>query len=286
MAESDIRSGDCLFRCDWTIPDTAAHRMDTAVSQPIITYEQPLNERTRTLLRLEFLHDQLHATMEGTSVWDSRASVLSLLDIQTVFTRADIKAEILKELERLGSVLEKLTQNPHVDNRKLEVVLDDIDTYRDRLHDLAGPIGAELKENEWLNAIRQRINIPGGACPFDLPSYHHWLEQPPQRRIEDLKTWAREFEVPMRAARLAVALVREGSALTREVAVGGFYQQTLDPNTPCHMVRVIVPAQCPYYAEVSGGKHRFVVRFMSLQMASRDTQATEDVPFQLSCATI
>jgi cell division protein ZapD len=251
-----------------------------------ISYEQPLNERIRTFLRLDFMLQQLHATLEGTTTWDSRATLATLLDLQAVFSRADIKAEIMKELERLGSVLQKLCENPHVDGRKLATILDEIDTYNDRLHAMTGPIGQDLKNVEWLSAIRQRTSIPGGACPFDLPSYHFWLEQTAEQRIHDLKEWARSFELPMRAAQLAVRLIRDSSPRSQEVAVGGFYQQTLDPGTPCQMVRVTVPADCPYYAEISGGKHRFVVRFMQLHMDMRDTQASEDVPFQLTCATL
>jgi cell division protein ZapD len=42
---------------------------------------------------------------------------------------------------------------------------------------MAGKTGQYLRENEWLMNIRSRAAIPGGACEFDLPSYHHWLNR-------------------------------------------------------------------------------------------------------------
>jgi len=251
-----------------------------------IAYEQPLNERIRTFMRLEFLLQQMQANLDGQRMWDARASLQSILDVQSVFSRADIKTELIKELERLGSVLERLAENPNVDARKLTQVLADIDLYTDRLHSLPGPIGHELKDNELLSAIRQRSSIPGGACQFDLPGYHFWLEQPSERRHEDLLNWFRLFETPMLAAQLILRMIRESAPVTDVIALEGFFQQNLDATTPSQLVRVIVPATCPYYAEVSAGKHRFAVRFMTLRMNERDIPARETVSFQLTCATI
>lgn len=251
-----------------------------------IAYEQPLNERVRTFLRLEFLLQQNQAALQGSSSWDTRDAVAGLLDIQSVFQRADIKTELIKELERLSGVLERLGEKPGVDKSKLGAVLDEIDTHADRLHSMPGPIGHELKDNELLNAIRQRTSIPGGACHFDLPSYHFWLEQPAERRMSDLKAWLHPFEAPMRAAQLIMKLVRESAPSSHELAQGGFFQQSLDPSGAVQLVRVAVDADCPYYAEISGGKHRFAIRFMSLRMNERDVPASEDVSFQLTCAVI
>ena len=49
------------------------------MTKPVI-YEQPLNERVRTFLRLEHLFCQTDYTLRGFSVWDSRASLDSLVD--------------------------------------------------------------------------------------------------------------------------------------------------------------------------------------------------------------
>lgn len=249
-----------------------------------IVYEQPLNERMRTFMRLEFLAQQVRSTVDGTSPWSSRMTLATILDIQSVFSRADIKTELIKELERLGATLERLSQNPSVDTSKLTRVLENIDAYSDRLHATQGPIGQELKDLEILNAVRQRSSIPGGACPFDLPGYHFWIEQPFQRRHDDLQSWLRPYEFALDAAQLILSLLRDSTPPTSEVAAGGFFQLNLDQNTPCQMVRVALRADSPYYAEISAGRHRIAIRFMGLRLRERDVPANEDVPFLLTTA--
>ena len=70
-----------------------------------IIYEQPLNERIRTFLRLEFLFSQAAQHLHDDSQWGSRNTLTSLLDILSIFGRTDLKTEVLKELERHTATL-------------------------------------------------------------------------------------------------------------------------------------------------------------------------------------
>lgn len=251
-----------------------------------IYYEQPLNEKIRNLLRLDFLFNQLNASVEGSTSWDSRAAIVGLLDVYSIISRADIKSELLKELERYSGLLEALDKNPNVDSSKLTSVLDQIDVYIDRLHGMTGPVAGELRQNELLNTVRQRISIPGGACEFDLPSYHYWLSRPAEQRVADLKQWLAPFEVVRASISLIVRLVRDSIPPTQQMAVDGFFQQTLDPNAPTQLIRVGLPRSYPLYAEISGGKHRFSIRFMKLNIYDRDVATEQDVAFDLACCTL
>ena len=61
-------------------------------------YEQPLTERVRTFLRLEFLFEQCLYHVGLQSRWDSRAAIAGILEITTLLTRGDVRTEVLKEL--------------------------------------------------------------------------------------------------------------------------------------------------------------------------------------------
>ncbi|MCK5356618.1 MAG: cell division protein ZapD, partial [Methyloprofundus sp.] len=50
----------------------------------------------RVFIRLEQLFLQLEHFLLGTSIWDKRAAVNTLVDILQVFSRHDLKAEMLK----------------------------------------------------------------------------------------------------------------------------------------------------------------------------------------------
>lgn len=251
-----------------------------------ITYEQPLNERMRTFLRLEFLFHQVGHNLGGGSPWDSRTSIANLTEILNVFSRADLKTEVIKEMERLAAILSRLESNPDVDRGKLNQILDDIDILTDRLHLSQGQIGQELKGNEFLTAIRQRSSIPGGTCDFDLPAYHYWLQKSGEERIDEIRHWLSAFDNFRAAIDVILRLVRESAVTTREVATGGFYQQSLDSAQPFQLIRVVLPGDAPCFAEISGGKHRFTVRMMEARGYDRPAQAGGDIAFRLSCCAI
>jgi cell division protein ZapD len=274
-------------------PEAAPHyranrppRHHRYLSMPSITYEQPLNERIRTFLRLEFLFRQVDHSLMADLEWDSRASIANLIEILNVFTRSDLKTEVLKELERLAGTLSRLESNPDVDRSKLNEILDEIDLLSDRLHLSQGQIGQELKGNEFLTAIRQRSSIPGGTCDFDLPAYHYWLQKPGGERHAEIRHWLSAFDSFRSAIGLILRLIRESAITSREVAVGGFYQQSLDTAVPFQLIRVTLPSGAPCFAEISGGKHRFTVRMMEMRDYDRPSQVAGDIEFRLGCCAI
>ncbi len=252
-----------------------------------IIYEQPLNERTRTFMRLEFLFAQAAHFLRGSNQWESRSAMGSLLDIMAIFERTDLKTETIKELERHQTALGHLKRNPNVDDQRLNEIIKELDQYSEQLHNFHGPIAAGLKENEFLSSIRQRSAIPGGACDFDMPAYHYWLQQSAEKQLRDLSGWLSYFESIASAIQLILRLIRESNPLKAVVAEQGLYQKNMDPNHPCQLVRVALKKDAHCFAEISGGRHRFTIRFMRYADAYGHTQQLiQKVPFEISCCMI
>lgn len=252
-----------------------------------ILYEHPLNERVRTFLRLESLFTQAAHHVKRGSEWDSRATLTCILEILSIFGNANLKSEVLKELERHAVGLRRLEHNPDIDARQLTELLDVIGSHIDSLLRINGQIGSELKSSEFLTSIRQRSGIPGGTCDFDLPAFHYWLQQPVKERTDDLYRWLNSFDVIGQAIQFILKLTRESTTLTPTIADAGVYQKTLDPNLPYQMVRIALPADSPYFAELSGGRHRFTARFLNFStIETRARQTEEDIQFGLACCAI
>jgi cell division protein ZapD len=251
-----------------------------------IIYEQPLNERIRTFLRLEFLFSQAAQHLHDDSQWGSRSTLTSLLDILSIFGRTDLKTEVLKELERHGATLARLKSNPDVDHDRLAKTLGELASLGRTLRESSGPIAADLKTNEFLSSIQQRAAIPGGTCDFDLPAFHFWLQQPSQQRARDLARWLNRFEAAACAIQTILRLVRESAVMKSVVAESGFFQKTLDASHPCQLVRVRVARKVPCHAEISGGRHRFTVRFLETGKDGHVRQSTQNIPFELGCCVI
>jgi cell division protein ZapD len=233
-------------------------------------------------LRLEQLFQQVDHFMDRTCVWDSRAVITMLLDVLTIFSRNDLKSEILKELDRHSSVLARISRSQGVDHKKLDFLRHELDDISRELYAINGKIGYSLMENELFKSISQRSSIPGGTCAFDLPEYHFWLEQDEQRRHQDLLEWIQPFMTIRRAIDLILRFIRQSSIPTQETANAGFFQQSLDRSLPYQLLCVSIPASMPYFAEISGGKHRFTVRFMVADKNERPVQTNKDIQFLLT----
>src|SRR5277367_4578985 len=83
-------------------------------------FEQPLNERMRTFLRLDFLYNQALHHNERASPWGSRAAMASLIDILALATRGDVRSDVLKELESQLTALNDFESRPGVDSQRLK----------------------------------------------------------------------------------------------------------------------------------------------------------------------
>ena len=252
-----------------------------------IIYEQPLNERIRTFLRLEFLFARVDNALSGRSEQHDREAIDNLMNILSVFERSDLKSEIIKELERLVSTLSALEHSPGVDNKALEQLLSELDQILDSLHINKAAIGQPLRDNDFLYGIRQRSSIPGGTCDFDLPSYHFWLQHiNADARKQQLCAWLDQFSTVQAAIRTTLRLIRESTHFSSISATAGFYQHNLDSNQPNQLIRVQIPREASYFPEISGGKHRFTVRFMHFDLENRSQQSSEDITFSLSCCAM
>ncbi len=253
---------------------------------PIVTdltqYEHPLNERIRTFLRLEHLFLQIDHFRPLADVWSNRAAIDGLLDIISIFSRSDLKTEILKELERHTSNLERVRRQPGVNMQALGQVLDDLEQAIHQVYRLDGQIAQQLRSNEFLNTIIQRSSIAGGNCNFDLPQYHYWLNQSHEIRQHQMSEWMQEL-IPVREAILLLLnLVRSSTHPSKELANKGFFQKSLESSAPAQLVRVGLPKSSPLFVEVSGNKHRFSIRFLEAVDTGRPLQTSHDVEFQLT----
>lgn len=252
-----------------------------------IIYEQPLNERVRTFLRIAHLFRQSEHYMSGHSEWDIRCVIDSLLDINDLLSRTDIKNEIIKELERHASTLKALKKNPGVDMNRLDLILGDISESIEELRDNSCQPGQILRQDELINSVKQRNAILGGSCNFDIPAYHYWLNRPPDLLISRLAEWQQDLRIIKRSIYLIINLIRNSSNPTIEKAEKGFFQKSLEQNIGCQLIRIIMSNDAVYFPEISAGKHRFTIRFMVQEdTTERPVQTDDDLEFQLHCCIL
>jgi cell division protein ZapD len=259
---------------------------ELAPEPDIVVYEQPLNERMRTFLRLEFLYTQALYHGESPNPLSTRAGVASLLEIMAITARGDTRNEVLKELERQAAILKEFQSKPGVDPARLRSLLSNLVRLRGELAAAGSNFMGPLRDNEFLSAVKHRSAIPGGTCDFDLPDYFYWLSRPGEVRTSEFAQWLTMIRPLCDGIAELLWLTRENTRSKQERAVRGIYQIQFDKDNPCQLVRITLPSQADFFPEISGSQHRCTVRFLSwASVQARPLHIEQDVAFTLTCCT-
>ncbi|HMM72753.1 MAG TPA: cell division protein ZapD [Rhodocyclaceae bacterium] len=246
----------------------------------MITYEYPLNERIRTILRLEDLFEKASYFLKSTGATEHHMSLVTLFEILDVAGRADLKVDLVQELERQRQTLLGFRNNPAISEEALSGALYEIEQASAALLTMVGKIGQHIRDNEWLMSIKSRASIPGGLCEFDLPSYHYWLNQDSEQRTRDLESWLGPM-LPIRdGMAIVLRLLRASGRPEQQIAVGGSFQLMLSGRTAL-LLRLKVARRTACVPEISANKYALNIRFTHPDSVQRPRQAECDVPFEL-----
>jgi cell division protein ZapD len=257
------------------------------LTNTVTVYEQPLNERIRNFLRLESLFESIREAMQRDQVCDARNAITGMIELADQLGRVDIKGELIKEIERHATTLNSLRLNPGVNQATLEQTISRIGPILALLKSNTCQPGIRLRQSDLLTQVKQRLAIPGGTCSFDIPAFHHWLHRGPTHRAEQLQNWMHDMRIVEDAVHTVLKLVRGSASPQKVMAENGFFQQALDTNNACQLIRVIVCDADAVFPEISGGKHRFAIRFIRQPEANaRPQPAQGNVWFELHCCAL
>jgi cell division protein ZapD len=246
----------------------------------VINYEFPLNERVRTLLRLEDLYARVDYFIEQDDGKDHHIALGLLFEIMEVGSRADLKSDLLQELERQKKMLSALHNNPEISEDALDAVLNEMESASAALLASSGKMGQHIRENEWLMGIRQRACIPGGACEFDLPSYHYWQHQSANIRRKALHDWL-EPMLPIRdGLKIVLRLLRESGKSYHFTAHAGSFQQ-MQGGRVAQLLRMRLNEVLLCIPEVSANKYALNIRFLTADYSAKSVLIDQDVDFDL-----
>ncbi len=226
----------------------------------LILYEYPFNERIRTLLRLEDLFDRLDYFLAREEPPAHHVALTTMFEVLDVAGRADLKSDLLQELERQRQTLSGFRNNPGVSEDALDAILLDIEIATSSLVSMSGKTGQHVRDNDWLTSIRSRSIIPGGTCEFDLPSYHAWMHRAPEVRLHNLRGWIAPLNPLRDCLRIVLRLLRDSGQMSHIVASQGSFQQMLAGKS-YQMLQVQLDETLGAIPEISANRYMIWVRF-------------------------
>jgi cell division protein ZapD len=259
------------------------HALDLAnIEISVILYEYPFNERIRTYLRLEQLFVRLTTLASRDQALDHHFAITTLFEIMDVGARADLKSDVLKDLDKQKHAMDVYRGNPAIAEGVLNEVILQLEQCFQALSGLPGKAGQTLTENDWLMSIRSRIGIPGGTCEFDLPAYYAWQHQPNDDRKMDIVMWSKTFTPLANSIQLLLKLLRDSGVPQKVVASNGQFQQNLPQGRTFQLLRLALDPTLGIIPEISGNRLMVSIRLMRQGEDQRLHPCQENASFEVA----
>jgi cell division protein ZapD len=246
----------------------------------VALYEFPLCEKVRNYLRLEQLFNQLDEVKFATTEYQYLYFFEVLFDLIELIERIDLRSDFVRDLDQQEKTLVHWSKHPDIDSSALEQALQ-------TLHRLSGQIkhskklGAGIRDEKFLSNIRQRFSIPGGATSFDLPSLFCWLKQPEGIKKIQISAWKEHLLIVDSSIKMLMSFLRERGRFASALAKNGFYQGAIEDKI--EMIRVKCDNTKGYYPVLSGNKHRYGIKYMTLFPDEGSTGAIADnIDFEIA----
>ena len=259
--------------------------MLTRDTASVIIYEYPFNERLRTYLRLEQLFRRLFELVTRGSAVDHHFAIATMFEIMDVAARADLKSDLLRDLERNKSMYESLRDNPAIAQDMLDDIIAQLEQCYAALHAQAGKTGQPLTEVDWLMAIRSRISIPGGTSSFDLPAYYRWQNKAADLRQADLQQWTLCLRPLADGLYTLLHLLRQTGTPQKVAATNGQFQQSLPAGKAYQLLRLRITPDTDLIPEISANRLMVSVRLLRPNERGSLQSTMENAVFELTlCA--
>jgi cell division protein ZapD len=250
----------------------------------VLSYEHPLNEHIRTLLRLERIFKNILFHIKGGDQSDHHYALSLLLGMLRMAGRKDLIADLINGLEKQIRSMQSMTGNPNISPQVLSKTLEKSKESVDMLRDKGD--GLSMGKNEWLMNIKKRSSLPGGACEFDMPSYHYWLNKSLEERNQDFDVWLSELLPIYKAIKMTLHLLRSSCAESDCVAEHGVYQQPITPTKQIQLLKISIPDDGGCYPEVSGNKYIINIHFYMNSHLEKKKASNANVHFKMALCNL
>lgn len=232
------------------------------------------------MLRLEYLFARFNHFNRSDDPELHHNAISILFELGDIGSRGDIKSLLLKEFERQKYALNGLKSSQKVDQETLSLTISEINAVASSINNSMGRPNLIISESEWLNAIRTRLNIPGGTSPIDLPSYHAWKNSPSTERRALLDNFIRPLLPWQEACQLFLRLLRQSGEAKDMLAHNGSFQQA--PSGKVYQLMRLTVEDDTLFSEISANKYLLSVRFLKSDRDKKAQLVNVDVPFKLA----
>jgi cell division FtsZ-interacting protein ZapD len=225
-------------------------------------FEYPINECIRTCLKLEPILKKIERISSQTLPLQHKTQILLLITLIHILDRQDIKTKFVKLITQQQANLIALQDNDKVDQATLQFWIQKLKNLSTNLQNTSSLTGS-LKQDPLISFILQQPSSTQSVPNFMAPQLQCWLQLPDEHRLNQLAKWRQNLTLIEQLIHTLLPLIRNSKPFKQEVSEAGFFQTNLNKEQEIHLVRIKL-YQPDLYPEISIGKHRMILHFISI----------------------
>jgi len=255
--------------------------MNNLSDNQVSLYEEPVQEKIRKFIKIEFLLNKIYYFKGKDDKSENYIALLALCELYEILSRSDIKSELIREIETQNSYFQSIKEMPQADSSKLNSVLEKQNILLKLIYS---------NEVNYLDHLGRDILfktiLKNCFTQLQPASIDFWLSRDILIRETQIDLWLEPLIFIKRSIDFILEIVRKSGRFEDRMAEKGFFIEKLDPKKNVLLVRVTLTSDLYYYPQISVGKQRLTIMFMTKDDKNNLVPYQEDLSFILTTCSL
>jgi cell division protein ZapD len=255
--------------------------MNNLSDNQVSLYEEPVQEKIRKFIKIEFLLNKIYYFKGKDDKSENYIALLALCELYEILSRSDIKSELIREIETQNSYFQLIKEMPQADSSKLNSVLEKQNILLKLIYS---------NEVNYLDHLGRDILfktiLKNCFTQLQPASIDFWLSRDILIRETQIDLWLEPLIFIKRSIDFILEIVRKSGRFEDRMAEKGFFIEKLDPKKNVLLVRVTLTSDLYYYPQISVGKQRLTIMFMTKDDKNNLVPYQEDLSFILTTCSL
>ena len=255
--------------------------MNSLSDNQVSLYEEPVQEKIRKFIKIEFLLNKIYYFKGKDDKSENYIALLALCELYEILSRSDIKSELIREIETQNSYFQLIKEMPQADSSKLNSVLEKQNILLKLIYS---------NEVNYLDHLGRDILfktiLKNCFTQLQPASIDFWLSRDILIRETQIDLWLEPLIFIKRSIDFILEIVRKSGRFEDRMAEKGFFIEKLNPKKNVLLIRVTLTSDLYYYPQISVGKQRLTIMFMTKDDKNNLVPYQEDLSFILTTCSL
>mgnify|MGYP001208265215 CR=1 FL=1 len=242
-------------------------------------YEEPVDERIRKFLKLESYFLKINRHKELDNIYDTYAALYNLICLYRTLSRAEVKRELIREIDFHKSRYAEYIKIEGSDKQKLNSIMEKQSVILNTLHNLKSNYLTDLHEDELFQHCVKHYDTLSSELDY-------WLTRDHSFRKNQIDLWLELVKPIQQSTYFCLEILRKSSETREECAKNGMYIFKLDSDKKTRLLRITMHSDNYFFPRISVGPQRATVSFMTLNNDNKFIQIKDDITFVIDLCYI